>query len=88
MCANDGGVADRVAGLAAAVAALAEVEPGELPAGVQLDVLRQVWPLLCRLDAAVTRLVGAVHAQGSAAADGAVSTVAWLRSRHPRAHSP
>jgi hypothetical protein len=67
--------------LAAAVAALAEVDPGELPAGVQLDVLREVWPLLCRLDAAVTRIVGAVHAQGAAAQDGAVSTVAWLRSR-------
>ncbi len=74
-------MADRVAGLATAVAALAEVEPAELPAGAQLDLLRQVWPLLCRLDAAVTRLVGAVHAQGSAAQDGAVSTVAWLRSR-------
>jgi hypothetical protein len=82
MCTSDrASVSDRVAGLAAAVAALAEVEPGELPAGVQLDVLRQVWPLLCQLDAAVTRLVGAVHAQGSAAQDGAVSTVAWLRSR-------
>jgi Domain of unknown function (DUF222)/HNH endonuclease len=81
MCRRDGSVADRVAGLAAAVDSLAEVDPAQLPAGVQLDLLRQVWPLLCQLDAQVTRIVGAVNAQGSAAQDGAVSTVAWLRSR-------
>ena len=82
MCTRGGGSdSDRIARLAAAVASLAEVDPGELPAGVQLDLLRQVWPLLCQLDAQVTRIVGAVHAQGSAAQDGAVSTVAWLRSR-------
>lgn len=72
---------DRVAGLAAAIAAFVEVDPADLPAGVQLAVLRQVWPLLCQLDAQITRIVGVVNAQGSAAQEGAVSTVAWLRSR-------
>jgi hypothetical protein len=81
MCSIDGGVADRVAGLAAAVAAVAEVDPASLPAAAQLDVLRHVWPVLCQLDAQVTRIVGAVNARGSAAEDGAVSTAAWLRSR-------
>jgi hypothetical protein len=81
MCSTSGGVADRVAGLAAAVASLAEVDPASLPAAAQLDVLRQVWPVLCQLDAQVTRIVGAVNAQGSAAEEGAVSTAAWLRSR-------
>jgi Domain of unknown function (DUF222) len=74
-------VVDRVAGVAAAVAALAEVDPAGLPAAAQLDVLRRVWPVLCQLDAQVNRMVGAVHAQGSAGQEGAVSTAAWLRSR-------
>jgi hypothetical protein len=78
MCSGGGGVADRVAGLAAAVASLAEVDPADLPAVLQLDLLREVWPLLCQLDAQVTRIVGAVHAQGSTGQDGAVSTAAWL----------
>jgi hypothetical protein len=76
-----GGVTDRVAGLSAAVASVAELDPASLPAGVQLDLLRELWPVLCRLDATVTRVVGVVNAQGSAAQEGAVSTVAWLRSR-------
>jgi Domain of unknown function (DUF222) len=81
MCSIGGGVADRVAGLAAAVGALAEVDLVSLPATAQLDLLRGLWPVLCQLDAQVTRLVGAVNAQGSAAQEGAVSTAAWLRSR-------
>jgi hypothetical protein len=81
VCTSDGGAVDRVAGLAAAVASLAEVDPADLPAAAQLDLLRRVWPVLCQLDAQVTRIVGAVHAQGSAAQEGAVSTAAWLRSR-------
>jgi Domain of unknown function (DUF222)/HNH endonuclease len=81
MCTSGGGVVDRVAGLAAAVASVADLDPSELPAAVQLDLLRSVWPLLCQLDAAVTRVVGVVNAQGSAGQEGAVSTAAWLRSR-------
>jgi Domain of unknown function (DUF222)/HNH endonuclease len=77
----DGSVTDRVTGLAAAVDSLASVDAASLPAGVQLDLLRELWPLLCKLDAAVTRVVGVVNAQGSAAQEGAVSTQAWLRSR-------
>jgi hypothetical protein len=82
-------VADRVAGLAAAVASVAEVDPADLPAVAQLDLLRELWPLLCQLDAQVTRIVGVVHAQGSTAQEGAVSTAAWLRSRlHAGAAGP
>src|SRR5262245_36636248 len=81
MCSISGGAADPVAGLAAAVAALAEVDPADLPASGQLELLRRVWPLLCQLDAQVTRIVGVVHGQGSAAQEAAVSTAAWLRSR-------
>jgi Domain of unknown function (DUF222) len=81
MCTSGGSAADRVAGLAAAVASLAEADPAALPGAGQLDLLRRVWPVLCQLDAQVTRIVGAVHAQGSAAQEGAVSTAAWLRSR-------
>jgi Domain of unknown function (DUF222) len=81
MCTSGGGVVDRVAGLAAAVASVAELDAASLPASAQLDLLRSVWPVLCQLDAAVTRVVGVVNAQGSAAQEGAVSTAAWLRSR-------
>jgi hypothetical protein len=81
MCRSDDGVADRIAGLTSAIASLADVDPVELPASAQLDLLRQLWPLLCRLDAAVTRVLGVVNAQGSATEDGAISTVGWLRSR-------
>jgi hypothetical protein len=78
---DGGSVRDRVGGLAAAVSSIADLQPGELPAAVQLDLLRELWPLLCQLDAQVTRVAGAVHVQGSAAQGGAVSTIAWLRSR-------
>jgi hypothetical protein len=48
MCTRDGGVVDPVAGLAAAVSSLADLDPSQLAASAQLDLLRGVWPLLCR----------------------------------------
>jgi hypothetical protein len=74
-------VAGPVAALATAITSLADIDPAQLPAANQLDLLRGLWPLLCQLDAHLTRIVGVVHAQGSAAEEGAMSTAAWLRSR-------
>lgn len=76
-----GDVRDRVNGLAVAVDAVAEIDPAELSADVQLDLLRALHPLLNRLDAQLTRTVGVVNTQGSAAQEGALSTIGWLRSR-------
>ncbi len=55
------------------VAALSDVE--------LLDALRALHPLLCQTEAVQTRLIGAAHGRGSAALDGAVSTLSWLRCR-------
>ena len=65
-------VASPVAALATAITSLADIDPAQLPAANQLDLLRRLWPLLCQLDAQLTRIVGVVHAQGSAAEEGAV----------------
>src|SRR6266508_123191 len=67
--------------LEAGVAALSEVDLDGLSDGQQLALLRVVHPLVCRMEAQRTRVIGSVHRRGAVFADGAVSTVAWLRSR-------
>ena len=77
---STGGVA-AVRLLEAGVAALSEVDIEALSDGEQLGLLRVVHPLVCRMEAQRSRVIGSVHRRGAVFADGAVSTVAWLRSR-------
>src|SRR6266545_4522407 len=78
---STGGVAAAVRLLEAGVAALSEVDIEALSDGEQLGLLRVVHPLVCRMEAQRSRVIGSVHRRGAVFADGAVSTVAWLRSR-------
>jgi Domain of unknown function (DUF222)/HNH endonuclease len=78
---STGGIAAAVRLLEAGVAALSEVDLDGLSDGQQLALLRVVHPLVCRMEAQRTRVVGSVHRRGAVHVDGAVSTVAWLRSR-------
>ncbi len=76
-----GGVAAAVRLLEAGVAALSDVDIEALSDGEQLALLRVVHPLVCRMEAQRSRVIGSVHRRGAVFADGAVSTGAWLRSR-------
>jgi Domain of unknown function (DUF222) len=76
---SDGAVA--VLLLQNAVAALSGSDVEALSDGELLDLLRVLRPLVCAVQAQQSRLIGVVHRRGAAFADGAVSTVAWLRSR-------
>src|SRR6266511_1417562 len=67
--------------LEAGVAALSDVDLEALSDGQQLALLRVLHPLMCRMEAQRSRVIGSVHRRGAVFADGAVSTVAWLRSR-------
>jgi Domain of unknown function (DUF222)/HNH endonuclease len=67
--------------LEAGIGALFDVDLDGLSDDERLDLLRVVHRLVCRLEAARTRVVGSVHRRGAVHADGAVSTAAWLRSR-------
>jgi Domain of unknown function (DUF222)/HNH endonuclease len=78
---STGGVEVAVRLLEAGVAALSNIDLDGLSDGQQLALLRVVHPLVCRMEAQRTRVVGSVHRRGAVFADGAVSTVAWLRSR-------
>src|SRR6266540_2286307 len=78
---STGGVAAAVRLLEAGIAALADVDIEALSDGQQLALLRVVHPLVCRMEAQRSRVIGSVHRRGAVFADGAVSTVAWLRSR-------
>src|SRR6266540_1537334 len=78
---STGGVAAAVRLLEAGIAALAEVDLDGLSDGQQLALLRVVHPLVCRMEAQRSRVIGSVHRRGAVFADGAVSTGAWLRSR-------
>src|SRR6266540_5314878 len=76
-----GGVAAAVRLLEAGVAALSDVDIEALSDGQQLALVRVVHPLVCRMEAQRSRVIGSVHRRGAVFADGAVSTGAWLRSR-------
>src|SRR6266545_2695812 len=78
---STGGVAAAVRLLEAGIAALSEVDLDGLSDGEQLALLRVVHPLVCRMEAQRSRVIGSVHRRGAVFADGAVSTGAWLRSR-------
>ncbi len=78
---STGGVAAAVRLLEAGIAALSEVDLDGLSDGQQLALLRVVHPLVCRMEAQRSRVIGSVHRRGAVFADGAVSTGAWLRSR-------
>src|SRR6266508_1571289 len=78
---STGGVAAAVRLLEAGIAALSEVDLDGLSDGQQLALLRVVHPLVCRMEAQRSRVIGSVHRRGAVFADGAVSTGAGLRSR-------
>src|SRR5262245_27326396 len=82
MSSAHGGVA--VAGqveLRAAISALAAADLDVLSDEVSLEGLRELWPLVCAVQAQVARRVGRVHVRGAAKDDGFVSTRAFLRTR-------
>jgi hypothetical protein len=74
-------MADRVEALEAAAASLLAVDVTALSDAALVEAVKVLRPVVCRVQAAETRLVGAVHARGAASLEGAVSTVAWLRNR-------
>ena len=78
---STGGVAAAVRLLQAGVATLSNVDLDGLSDGQQLALLRVVHPLVCRMEAQRSRVTGSVHRRGAVFAEGAVSRVAWLRSR-------
>ena len=55
--------------------------PEQLADAALVEAVAALRPVVCQVQAAETRLVGAVHTRGAAALEGAVSTVAWLRNR-------
>jgi hypothetical protein len=67
--------------LGVALADLAALDVATLSDVEVLDALRALRPLLCQTEALQTQLIGAVHRRGSAALDGSVSTLSWLRCR-------
>jgi len=75
------GLTGRIEGLGAAVSALVAVDLTGLSDAALVEAVKALRPVVCRVQAAETRLVGAVHARGAASLEGAVSTVAWLRNR-------
>src|SRR6266542_1522613 len=78
---STGGVASSVRLRRAGVATLSNVDLDGLSDGQQLALLRVVHPLVCRMEAQRSRVTGSVHRRGAVFAEGAVSRVAWLRSR-------
>src|SRR6266511_2575847 len=71
---STGGVAAAVRLLEAGVAALSDVDVEALSDGEQLALVRVVHPLVCRMEAQRSRVIGSVHRRGAVFADGAVST--------------
>jgi len=67
--------------LETAVAALAAADLAALSGQASLEALRELWPLVCAVQAQVARRVGGIHTAGAVKDDGAVSTPAWLRTR-------
>ena len=71
----------QVEALKTAATGLVEVDLTALSDAALVEAVKVLRPVVCQVQAAETRLVGAVHTRGAAAAEGAVSTVAWLRNR-------
>jgi hypothetical protein len=78
---SSGNLADRVEALGAAASGLLAVDLTTLSDAALVEAVKALRPVICRVQAAETRLIGAVHARGAASLEGAVSTVAWLRNR-------
>jgi hypothetical protein len=78
---STGDVAQLVGALQTAATRLVEVDVAALSDAALLEALAALRPVVCQVQAAETRLVGAVHCRGAAGLDGAVSTSAWLRNR-------
>src|SRR5262245_7352887 len=47
----------------------------------KLDALRQMHPILCRVEAMQSQLIGQLHRAGAVTLDAAATTQAWLRTR-------
>src|SRR5262245_27447482 len=76
--------AETIGSLRSSLDSLSEVDFADLDAAGQLETLRELKPLVWRLAAQESRLVGVVHKSGAANADGYNSTAGWLRA-HLRA---
>ena len=76
-----GDVLDRIEHLKTAASALVAVDLTALADAALVEAVKALRPVVCQVQAAETRLVGAVHARGAVGLEGAVSTVAWLRNR-------
>ena len=77
---HTGNACTAVANLQAATAVLLKLDLAELPDPALLDAVRQLRPVVCQVQAAEARLIGAVHLRGAVTAEGGVSTAAWLRN--------
>jgi hypothetical protein len=75
------GLVERVQALGAAAGGLLAVDLTALSDAALVEAVTALRPVICQVQAAETRLIGAVHARGAASLEGAVSTVAWLRNR-------
>jgi hypothetical protein len=78
---SSGDLVNRVQALGVAASSLLAVDLTALSDAALVEAVKALRPVICRVQAAETRLVGAVHVRGAAASEGAVSTVAWLRNR-------
>jgi hypothetical protein len=81
MSLDTGGVHQAIAAVRAAAGQLLACDLTALPDAVLLDLLRELRPVVCQVQAAESRLIGVVHRRGAVSRDGAVSTSAWLRNR-------
>src|SRR5437016_7984843 len=70
---------DAVVGLTLGVDAVAALDVASLPDREVRDAVLLVWEQTCRLQAQLTRLVGAFDARQACQDDAARTTVAWLR---------
>jgi Domain of unknown function (DUF222) len=69
-----------IANLKDATSLLLNLDLANLTDPALLDAVRQLRPVVCQVQAAQARLIGAVHVRGAVTAEGAVSTAAWLRN--------
>jgi hypothetical protein len=78
---GSGNLANRVQALGVAASGLLAVDLMALSDAALVEAVKALRPVICQVQAAETRLVGAVHLRGAASVEGAVSTAAWLRNR-------
>ena len=76
-----GDVREAIAAVRAAAAELLAFDLSAVPDAVLLELVGELRPVVCQVQAVESRLIGVVHLRGAVTLDGAVSTSAWLRNR-------